>query len=245
MISALLCAAASASQFSYTGVEVNYASGSAELPNDITDFFGIGGDLDIDAIQVEGRFQIAEGFYGYLNYDNANIGVSDVGIDFNNWAVTAGMGGNCALADSLDLYYGAGYRYSSWSIENKNLSRYSLADVDLEAYGLDGLGLEDYTLADLGLDDNDQVTGHIRLHAGLRWAPVSWLEVNPSIYYNIGVKDDDIIGAANSTQINLNLYLTSFEYVRPFVGSTFTIQSSDDALFGDLVLLKAGLRFDF
>lgn len=209
-ISALLCAAASASEFSYTDVGINYATGSAELPNDVTNFFGIGEDLDVDAIQVEGRFQIAEGFYGYLNYDNANIEVEDVGLDFDYWAVTAGMGGHCPLAESLDLYYGAGYRHSSW-----------------------------------GIDDIDESIGHIRLHAGLRWAPASWLEVNPSLVYDIGVKDDEFLEAINVTYVNLNLYLTSFECVRPFVGGTLEIQSSDENLVGDLALFKAGIRFDF
>ena len=209
-ISALLCAAASASEFSYTDVGINYATGSAELPNSVSDFFGIGKDLDVDAVQAEARFQIAEGFYGYLNYDNANIEVEDVGLDFDYWAVTAGMGGHCPLAECLDLYYGVGYRYSS-----------------------------------LGIDDDDQSLGHIRLHAGLRWAPVSWLEVNPSLIYDIGVKDDDFLEAINVTYVNLNLYLTSFEHVQPFVGGTLEIQSSSDNLVGDLALFKAGIRFDF
>lgn len=209
-ISALLCAAASASEFSYTDVGINYATGSAELPNFVSDFFGIGKDLDVEAVQAEARFQIAEGFYGYLNYDNANIEVEDVGLDFDYWAVTAGMGGHCSLAESLDSYYGAGYRYSS-----------------------------------LGIDDYDQSLGYIRLHAGLRWAPVSWLEVNPSLIYDIGVKDDDFLEAINITYVNLNLYLTSFECVRPFVGGSLELQSSDDNLVGDLALFKAGIRFDF
>lgn len=209
-ISALLCAAATASEFSYTGLEINYATGSAVLPDDITSFFGINEDLDIDAIQVEGRLQFAEGFYGYLNYDNANIEVEDVGFDFDYWAITAGMGGHCSLAESLDLYYGAGYRYSTFEV-----------------------------------DEIDESIGHIRLHAGLRWAPVSWLEVNPSLIYNIGAKDDEFLEAINVTYVNLNLYLTNFEYVRPFVGGTIELHGSDENLLGDLAVFKTGIRFDF
>lgn len=215
-ISAFLCAAASASEFSYTNFGVNYATGTADLPTYVTDEFGIGKGLDVEAVQAQARYEIAEGFYSYLNYERANIGFDDAGFgDLGYWSLTAGFGGYTSLMENLDLEYGGGYRYSKTKI-----------------YALD----EDF---------DKQSLGHVVVHAGLRWSPASWIEVNPSLNYNLGVENDDLIEAVNGTYLNLNLYLTTFECVRPYIGGSLELQSSDDNLIGELGVFKAGVRFDF
>lgn len=210
LISTLLCAAVSASEVKYTDIEANYAAGSANLPDSVAGLFGIGNDLEIDAFQAQARYEITDGFFACLNYDNARIDIKDVGLDLDYWAVTAGLGGDCSLSGCLDLYYSAGYRYSAW-----------------------------------GVNTLDQSIGHVSLRAGLRWVPASWLEVNPSLDYFIGVTDDDYLDAIESLNLNLNLYLTCFEHVQPFLGGTLELHSSSDNLVGDLAVFKAGVRFAF
>lgn len=209
-ISAFLCAAASASEFSYTNFGVNYASGTAELPTYVSNFFGVGKGLDVTAVQAQARYEIAERFYGFLNYEDATIEIDNSASDLDYQSFTVGFGGYSTLTENLDLEYGGSYRFSELSLNNA-----------------------------------DQSLGYVIIHAGLRWAPASWIEINPSLNYDVGVKDDDVLESVNAASLNLNLYLTTFECVRPYIGGTLENQGSDKSLVGDLALFKAGVRFDF
>jgi hypothetical protein len=97
------------------------------------------------------------------------------------------------------------------------------------------------------LDDgaNPQRLGNIDVLVGIRWAPATWLEVNPYISHSFGVDDDDALDAVDVTTAGLNLYVTAYERVQPFAGVSVELDSSRDNFVSDLVLFSGGLRFSF
>lgn len=90
-----------------------------------------------------------------------------------------------------------------------------------------------------------QKIGNIDLSAGIRWAPASWIEINPYVSQSIGVRDDDFVDATDVSTIGLNVYVTAYEHVQPFAGISYDFHSTDDYLVDDLVLFSCGLRFSF
>ncbi|GAA5124058.1 hypothetical protein JIN84_12170 [Luteolibacter yonseiensis] len=205
ILPALLSANATASQFSYTHLDLGYLNGSAETPVDEI-------DLDLEGFVAKGRIQIAEGFFGYLGYEDGEIetdanGIPDESLD--TLRLTAGLGGYGSICDSADVYYGIGYKYT-----------------ELETSGI------------------EQELGNIDLHVGIRWAPTSWLEVNPHLEQSFGVSDDDL-DAVDTTTIGLNLYVTAIDYVKPFAGISYELDTSDDSLVEDTLLYSVGLRLSF
>jgi len=217
LLASLLSSSAMASPFSYTNLDLGYSWGNAELPSDFT-AFGLDDDLDVDGFFVAGRYEITNNFFVYANYENGDIESDLVGggdIEVDTWRAELGLGGYASLADCVDVYYSAGYKYS---------------ELDL---------------GDLGLGVGEQNLGSIDLNVGLRWAPATWVEINPYVEYSIGVDDDEFVDAANVLSAGLNVYVTAFEHVQPFVGVAAEIDSSNDNVVSELVLYSAGLRFSF
>ncbi len=202
---ALLAANAMASEFSYTTLDLGYSVGSAETPVDSI-------DLDLEGFFVKGRIQIAEGFFGYLGYEDGQIDTDIKGgpnESLDTLRLTAGLGGYASICHSADVYYGVGYKYT-----------------ELEASGV------------------EQELGNVDLHLGIRWAATSWLEVNPNVEQSFGVSDD-VLEAVDTTTIGLNLYLTAFDYVKPFAGISYEVASSDDNIVEEPLLYSVGLRLSF
>ena len=91
----------------------------------------------------------------------------------------------------------------------------------------------------------DQSIGHITAHAGLRWSPVDWMEISPSITHYFPVNDDDLLKAAQATYLEARIYITASETFQPFVGVSYNIQEDSDNIVGNLELFQAGLRVSF
>jgi hypothetical protein len=107
---ALLPITASASEFSYKNLSIGYLNGSAELPSS---YLGAAQDLDIEGFQIDGQYEIANNFFGFISYQDGDISLNTVGsVDLT--AFTAGLGGYVPLGEHVDLQYGVGYRYSNW-----------------------------------------------------------------------------------------------------------------------------------
>lgn len=194
-----------ASEFSYKHLDIGYINGDAELG----DFLG-NANLDVEGFFVSGRYEIANNFFAYAQYENGEIRADSIRQSADIWSLEGGIGGYLPLADTVDLYYGFGYKYTD---------------------------LDDGTI--------EQTLGNINLHAGLRWAPAPWVEVNPYLETSIGVHDDDTLEAADASSAGLNLYLTAFDYVHPFVGISWEFDNSSDSVVNDQLLYSVGLRISF
>jgi hypothetical protein len=107
---ALLPFTASASEFSYKNFSIGYGNGSAELPSL---YLGAAQDLDIEGFQIDGQFEIANNFFGFISYQDGDISLDTVG-SLDLTALTAGLGGYVALGENVDLQYSVGHRYSNW-----------------------------------------------------------------------------------------------------------------------------------
>lgn len=214
LLTSLLTASAMATDFNYTNIDLGYLNGNADLPTQFSSLLGLDDDLDVEGFFVNGRVEIAENFFGYARYENGDIRADGLGgghLDVDIWRVEAGLGGALPLCDTLDVYYGVGYKYT---------------DLDFGSLGSQNLG-------------------SIELHVGLRWAPASWIELNPYLGHSIGVDDDDVLEAVDVTTIGLNVFVTAFEHVQPFAGINYELDSSSDNIVKDQVLYSAGLRFSF
>jgi hypothetical protein len=216
LLASLLTTSAMASPFSYTQLDLGYSWGSAELPGEFT-ALGLDDDLDVDGFFVAGRYEITNNFFVYANYENGDI-------------------------ETDDLLFGGEFEVDSWRAE-LGLGGYAgLADC-LDVYYSVGYKYSELDLDELGI--GDQNVGSIDLNVGLRWAPATWVEINPYVEYSIGVDDDEFVDSVNVLTAGLNVYVTAFEHVQPFVGVAAELDSSDDNVVSDLVLYSAGLRFSF
>lgn len=106
----LLTVSATAADFSYKNFSVGYLNGSADLP---ASYVGSAQNLDIDGFQIDGQYEIANNFFGFVSYQDAEISLDTVGsVDLA--AISAGVGSYVALGEHLDFQYSVGYRYSSF-----------------------------------------------------------------------------------------------------------------------------------
>lgn len=174
-------------------------------------------DLDLDGFFVAGRYEITNNFFVYANYENA-----DIETDFS-----------FGLPD---------FKVDAWRAE-LGLGGYAGLAECLDVYYTVGYKYTEFDLNEFGGDD--QAVGNIDINVGLRWAPATWVEINPYVEYSIGVDDDDFLEAVNVLSAGLNVYVTAFEHVQPFVGVSAELDSSSDNLVSDTVLYSAGLRFSF
>jgi len=214
LLASLLTSSAMATDFNYTNIDLGYMNGQADLPSDFATFFGFDDDLDVEGFFVNGRVEFTENFFGYVRYENGEIRTNFIGgggFDVDVWSIRAGIGGALPLGETVDVYYGVGYRHT---------------DLDFGFLG-------------------DQNLGNVDLHVGLRWAPASWIELNPHLEHSIGVDNDDVLDAVDVTTVGLNVFVTAFEYVQPFAGISYELDSSDDNIVKDQVLYSAGVRFSF
>lgn len=216
LLASLLSSSAMASPFSYTNLDLGYSWGNAELPSDFT-AFGLDDDLDVEGFFASGRYEITNNFFIYGSYDNGEIKTDD-------------------------LLFGGDFKVDNWRAE-LGLGGYASLAECLDVYYTVGYKYSELDLDELGI--GDQNLGNIDLNVGLRWAPATWIEINPFVEYSIGVDDDEFVDSVNVLSAGLNVYVTAFEHVQPFVGVTAEIDSSDDNVVSELVLYSAGLRFSF
>ena len=174
-------------------------------------------DLDLEGFFVGGRYEITNNFFVYGTYEDASI--------------------------ENDFFTGLGdFDVDTWRAE-LGLGGYAALAGCVDVYYSVGYKYTELELGDLGGDD--QNVGNIDLNVGLRWAPATWVEINPYLEYSIGVDDDDDIEAVDTFTAGLNVYVTAFQYVQPFVGVAVELDTDDDSLVQDAVLYSAGLRFSF
>ncbi|WAC20251.1 hypothetical protein OVA24_02505 [Luteolibacter sp. SL250] len=214
LLASLMTTSAMATEFNYTNIDIGYLNGKADLPREYATLFALDDELDTEGFFVNARFEFTENFFGYVRYENGEIRTETLGgvnFDADLWRLEAGFGGALPLADTLDVYYGIGYKYT---------------DLDFGNLG-------------------DQNLGNVDLHVGLRWAPFAWIELNPHLGYSLGVDNDDVLGAVDVATAGINLFVTAFDYVQPFGGITYELDSSSDNIVKDQVLYSAGLRFSF
>lgn len=214
LLASLMITPAMATDFNYTNIDFGYMNGKADLSSPFATFFGLDDDLDVEGFFVNGRVEFTDNFFGYVRYESGDIRADFIGgghYDIDIWTLRAGFGGALPLGETLDVYYGIGYRHT---------------DLDLDVLG-------------------SQQLGNIDLHVGLRWAPTSWIELNPHLEHSIAVDDDDLVDAVNTTSVGLNVFVTAFDYVQPFVGINYELDTSSDSTVKDQVLYSAGLRFSF
>ena len=216
LLASLLTTSAMASPFSYTNLDLGYSWGNAELPSDQATAFGLDDDLDVEGFFAAGRYEITDNFFVYANYQNGELKADDL------------------LGDSVKV--------DTWNAELGLGGYASLVDC-LDVYYSVG-----YKYSELDLDEfgaGDQNLGNIDLNVGLRWAPATWVEINPYLEYSIGVDDDEFVDSVNVLTAGLNVYVTALEYVQPFIGIAAEIDSSSDNVVSEQVLYSAGLRFAF
>ena len=194
--------------------------------------------------------------FSYTNLDlgyswgNAEVlGESELDLDLDGFFVS----GRYEITNNF-FAYGS---YEDANIESDFSS--FLGDFDVDTWraelgigGYAGLGgcadvyyTVGYKYTELDFGGDDQALGNIELNVGLRWAPATWVEINPYVEYSIGVDDDEFVEAVNVLTAGLNVYVTAFEHVQPFIGVAAELDSSSDSLVQDSVLYSAGLRFAF
>ena len=91
----------------------------------------------------------------------------------------------------------------------------------------------------------DQEIGHITANVGIRWSPVEWLELHPSITHYFPVNDDDFLEASGGTSADLRIYVTASEMFQPYAGVSYNLQEDSGTIPGDLALFQVGLRVSF
>jgi len=134
---------------------------------------------------------------------------------------------------------GGGGGVDTWALTALVGSHAGLADC-LDFYY--GVG---YSHRNLDAGGSEQSIGQAIINLGLRWAPASWVELNPFVTQAIGVRDDSDLDANNVTTLGLNVFVKPWQVVQPFVGVSYDVASSGDTITEDLLLYKAGLRFNF
>ena len=216
LLASLLTSSAMASEFSYTNLDLGYAWGNAELPSDYT-AFGLDDDLDVEGFFASGRYEITNNFFVYGNYQDGEIKTDD-------------------------LIFGGDFKVDSWTAE-LGLGGYAGLAGCADIYYSVGYKYTELDLDELGVGDQD--LGNIDINVGIRWAPATWVEINPYVEYSIGVNDDEFVDSVNVLTAGLNVYVTAFQYVQPFVGVAAELDSSDDNVTSEQVLYSAGLRFAF
>ena len=174
-------------------------------------------DLDLEGFFVGGRYEITNNFFVYGNYEDASVEN-----DFDS------------ILGDFDV--------DTWRAEI-GVGGYAGLGGCVDVYYSVGYKYTELELGDLGGDD--QNVGNIDLNVGLRWAPATWVEINPYLEYSIGVDDDDDIEAVDTFTAGLNVYVTAFQYVQPFVGVAVDLDNDNDSLVQDSVLYSAGVRFSF
>lgn len=225
LMSALFAQSGMASSFDYNNFDLAYFGGTGE-PN--SEFWNIDGrdlgDLDLAGFSAAIRFEMAEGFVAYFGYQKSEITLSDnasrllvfseTGIDeLDIWSLSAGLGAYVSPADCLDFYYGAAFTFNDYEVNTSE--------------------------GEFGTH-----SGVVSLQVGGRWSPVPWLEVNPSVTHSIMVDDGDlgVEGTLDTTSAGLNLYVTTLDYIRPFLGVEHQLSGGE---LEDATIYSAGLRVVF
>ena len=68
LLLALLPLTATASEFSYKNFSLGYLNGSGELPQNVATALGTNQDLDLEGFQIDGQFELAPNFFGFLSF---------------------------------------------------------------------------------------------------------------------------------------------------------------------------------
>lgn len=217
MLTALATATAVAGPFSYTDLSVGYGWGSAELPGDYADFFGIDEDIDLEGVAIAARYEITNNFYAYAGYQNGKIEFDEdvlSGFDIDTWSLGAGLGGYASIADSADVYFQFGYEHTEFEID------------DLGDQGMGSLA------AQVGIR-----------WAPVEWLEVSPFF---ALSYGVD-GDEIFETGESAGAVGLSVHVTAFQYFQPFASISHKVFSSDDDndLLGETTLYSAGLRFSF
>lgn len=200
LLSSLLSASAMAAEVSYTNLNVGYLNGEADLPGYVT-ALGLEDDVDLEGFFVSGQYEITNNFFAYASYQDGELEANFIGgggFEVDTRVIEAGLGGYAALGEDVDVYYSAGYKYTTLEIDG--FGDQDVGNIDLTV-GLrwsiaSWVEVNPYIEQSIGVDDDEFVGAVNTTTAGLNLLVTGIPYVQPfaGISYELDSSSDNVVG---------------------------------------------------